>query len=140
VASSEGAVGAIADLHDRGLIAASDGAGAPGCAFIPAAAGTMLTPTSPISRSTLEELVHRYRNDDDPAVRGGVKYHCNRLPDRHRLCAAQPMEWLEFGNAASLGAQQERVLRFVLPEGGECDGFHLSLRVEVTPRAICRCL
>ena len=62
VASSEGAVGAIADLHERGLIAAADDAGAGGCAFIPAAAGTMLTPTSPVSgdRSLLEELVHRY--------------------------------------------------------------------------------
>ena len=46
------------------------------------------------------------------------------------------MEWLEFGDIASLGARQERVLRFVLPEGGECDGFHLSLRVQVDEETI----
>jgi hypothetical protein len=61
VASSEGAVGAIADLHERGLIA-------PDAKFIPAAAGTMLTPTSPLNRSNLEKLLHRYLNEDDPEV------------------------------------------------------------------------
>lgn len=61
VASSEGAVGAIADLHERGLIA-------PEAKFVPAAAGTMLTPTSPLERSNLEKLLHRYLNEDDPEV------------------------------------------------------------------------
>eukprot|EP01043_Picozoa_sp_COSAG02_P050378 COSAG02_NODE_5171_length_4573_cov_4.774475_5_plen_75_part_00 len=45
-------------------------------------------------------------------VRGGVKYHCNRFPDRHRLCDAQPMEWLEFGAVDTLGTEQTRTLQF----------------------------
>ena len=47
-----------------------------------------------------------------PKIRGGVKYHCNRFPDAHRLCDAQPMEWLEFGDVDTLGTEQTRTLRF----------------------------
>ena len=146
VSSSEGAVGALvraptllaacaafsltrvrceqADLHHRGLIEE-------GAVCIPRASGTMLTPTAPLTLSTLETLTHRHTNNDDHAIHGATKYHCNRFPDNRRLAPAQPMEWHEFGSLATLGPEQSTVLSFVLPEGGQCDGFHLSLRVAI---------
>jgi hypothetical protein len=53
VASAEGVVGALLDLHRRGVCR-------PGALFVPQAAGTMLCPTSPLQLSMLEGLVHRH--------------------------------------------------------------------------------
>eukprot|EP01043_Picozoa_sp_COSAG02_P046319 COSAG02_NODE_4321_length_5506_cov_63.368599_7_plen_100_part_00 len=89
VASSEGAVGAIADLHERGLIT-------PEAKFVPAAAGTMFTPTSPLNRSNLEKLLHRYLNEDDPEVsfiRAQPPLLQSMQPDVYGLGFTLPLCW-----------------------------------------------
>ena len=72
VASAEGACRAIHDLRSRGKCA-------PGCAFVPRRAATMLAPTFKLDATALDGVVHRALNGHR-TLRRDVKYHCRRFP------------------------------------------------------------
>lgn len=133
VASAEGVVGAISDLHKRKLVApvrilllilivtlelfqltyglfpfATQSA-----VFVPSEAGTMLSPTAPLSLTDLETLVHRHANDDDPEIATGVKYQARRVPESAILAEPQPIEWFDFADERTLSSVQQRTARFI---------------------------
>ncbi|KAK3248753.1 hypothetical protein CYMTET_41793 [Cymbomonas tetramitiformis] len=123
IASAEGAAVAIRDLVDRGLCA-------PGCAFIPRAAATLIAPTEALHVGPLDRVLHRYLNGSGEEVRTQVRHHCRRFPRGNLLAPPQPFEELCFGGLSEPGAcRQRRQLEFRAQRAGVVDGVHLHMEI-----------
>ena len=129
VASAEGACRAIHDLRSRGKCA-------PGCAFVPRRAATMLAPTFKLDATALDGVVHRALNGHR-TLRKDVKYHCRRFPRAYLAAPAKPLEVLRFDapRVDDLLAPQAKTLKFDVSGEGVVDGFHLHLAVDLDDAA-----
>jgi len=122
MAGTEGAAAVIADVRERGLVAQD-------CVFVPRVASTMIAPTSPLSMSTLERLLHRWGHGGEAEVRPLERCSARRFPSSAIIADPQPMEIVDFQGGPEL--VQERVLEFRTRADGYFDGVHLHLLVDL---------
>jgi len=125
IASAEGAVKAIQDLHAQGLLA-------PDCVFVPAVARTMLAPTEVLSNEPVASVMHRMfnmfvTNSNCGKPRRNVRHHCVRFPTSSYLARPQPFEHLDFAKLGSEPLTRKTVLHFTAERDAVLDGVHLYM-------------
>ena len=124
VASSEGVVPTIKDIHDRHILANE-------CSFIPASAGTYFAPTARIELTELESALHQLFNGAERlAVK--TKYNARHFDPSSFLASPEAFEWFQFGAAETL-RDQERTVEFRTTREGYFDGLHFHLLIQMDP-------
>ena len=122
MASSEGVVPTIRDLHARQLPSA-------GCLFIPAAAGTYFAPTERLEMTELELALHSLFNfEQDLAVK--VKYNVRYFDPSSFLASPEVFEWFCFDRPDTL-TDQQRTVEFRTTREGYFDGLHFHLFIDM---------
>ena len=122
MASSEGVVPTIRDLHARQLPSA-------GCLFIPAAAGTYFAPTERLEMTELELALHSlFNGEQELAVK--VKYNVRHFDPSSFLASPEIFEWFCFGRADTL-TDQQRTVEFRTTRDGYFDGLHFHLLIDM---------
>ena len=124
MASSEGVVPTIRDLHARQLPTR-------GCQFIPSAAGTYFAPTARIEMTDLEMALHQlFNGEEELAVK--TKYNVRHFDPSSFLSKPEVFEWFQFDTPATL-VDQERLVEFRTAREGYFDGLHFHLLIELDP-------
>mmetsp|Transcript_40839 Transcript_40839/g.112278 ORF Transcript_40839/g.112278 Transcript_40839/m.112278 type:complete len:272 (+) Transcript_40839:168-983(+) len=123
IASAEGAIHAINDLHARHGLASRS------CRVLPLAAGTLLTPTMMLEPCVLERLL-LFERSGCLAAKPRALYATRGFPSERFLAEPQPFEWLDF-NRPHLPHVSTRTCTFVTHREGFFDGLHMHLVVNV---------
>ena len=126
VASAEGAIHAINELHGRTGLACR------ACRVLPLAAGTLMAPTSRLSPSLLERLLMFQRTGRMVSLPDRM-YAVRGFPSELFLSAPQAFEWLDFRQ--TLPTTTRHTCRFRCSRGGHFDGLHMHLLVQVDEQA-----
>eukprot|EP00931_Biecheleriopsis_adriatica_P107493 TRINITY_DN81837_c0_g1_i1.p1 TRINITY_DN81837_c0_g1~~TRINITY_DN81837_c0_g1_i1.p1 ORF type:complete len:452 (+),score=45.76 TRINITY_DN81837_c0_g1_i1:184-1356(+) len=125
VASSEGVVNAIRDLHDRCLLTQD-------CEFIPRRAATLFVPTMQIQLSCVERILCLQATSQGYGLQSLVKYHADRFPEHAFLAKPAFFEDLDFSR--TLQMKQHEIVEFVTDRSGVFDGVHLHKLVDLAGR------
>jgi len=122
IASSEGAIHAINELHDRAGLTSRT------CRVVPSAAGTLLVPTMKLDLCVVERLL-LYEVTGCSAAKPRELYASRGFPSNHFLSTPQPFEWLDFNK--HLPYESSRTCSFTTCRAGLFDGLHMHLVVDV---------
>ena len=121
IASAEGVIHAINELHDRaGLTSRS-------CRMVPSAAGTMVVPTMMLDLCVVERLL-LYEKSGCCAAKPRTLYASRGFPSNYFLSTPQPFEWLDFER--HLPYKSSRLCSFITCRPGFFDGLHMHLVVD----------
>jgi len=122
IASSEGVVKAIRDLHNRSLLTRD-------CIFVPRGAATLFVPTMKLQLSCIERTLCLHRNRWGGDLNCLVKYHADRFPFHAFLAKPKYFEDLDFGG--DLQMERRDVIEFITDISGVFDGLHFHMEVDM---------
>jgi len=122
IASSEGVVGAILNLYERGLVL-------PDCVFVPRRATTLFAPTEQIELTLAEQTLSLQYGSEISNLKCLTKYHAVRFSEQSFLATPVAFEDLNFG--PDLQAKQLRDVEFITQRDGVFDGFHFHMLVDM---------
>ena len=118
IASAEGAIKAVNELRGR------EGLGSKGLRILPAAAGTMIAPTSVLEPNLIERLL-MYERTGRSHAQARHMYSVRGFPASNFLAPPQPMEWLDFNGELPSVCRTTRV--FTSEHACRFDGLHMHL-------------
>jgi len=125
IASAEGAIKAVNELRGR------EGLGSKGLRILPAAAGTMLVPTSVLEPNLIERLL-MYQRTGRSHAQARHMYTVRGFPAANFLAPPQPMEWLDFNGELPSVCRTTRV--FTNEHACHFDGLHMHLVAHLDER------
>jgi len=126
VASAEGAIIAINELHGR------NGLTSHACRVLPIGAGTLLAPTSVLTPCVVERLL-MFQKTGCSMARPKRLYAARGVPSENFLAPPQLLEWLDFRKHVPV--MSTRTCRFHTDRAGWFDGLHMHLLVHVDETA-----
>lgn len=122
IASSEGVVGVLSNLRDRGLLTRD-------CVFVPRRAATLFVPTMKVELSCLERILCLQGNGQHNGLSCLTKYNTDRFPQHAFLSTPALFEDLEFG--LDIEKERHHVVQFVTECSGVFDGLHFHMVVDM---------